>query len=89
MFVIDERVAQFWVCEPQIYGDWSDPTSGSVGRQYSHLLHHVRQTTLNMRQCKGGVRDEIMMEYCFDFSRKGRTHYDAQCLLELVSGPFF
>ena len=63
-------------------------TSGDVSRRYTHLLHHVLQTNLNMGQCEGGVRDETVMEYFFDFFRKSRTH-DAQCLLKLGLRPFF
>jgi len=59
MVVIDERIAQFWGCKPQTYGDWSDPTGGGVGCRYTHFLHHVLQTTLDMGQCEGGVRDEL------------------------------
>ena len=84
MGVIDERMAKFSGYKPQTYGDWSDPTSGSVSRWYSHLLHHVLQKALNMRQCESGIRDEIIvMEYFFDFFRKSQTHHNAQCLLVL------
>jgi len=89
MVVINERMAQFWFCKPQTYGDWSDPTGGGVGRRYTHLLHNVLQTTLDMGQCEGGVGDEIVMEYFFDFFRKSPAHHNAQCLLKLVFRPLF
>jgi len=89
MFVINERMAQFWFCKPQTYGDWGDPTGWSVSRRYIHLLYHVPQTALNMRQCEGRVRDEIVIEYIFDFFRKSQTHHNAQRLSELGSISLF
>jgi len=85
MVVIDERMAQFWGCKPQTYGDWSDPTGGAVGRRHIHFLHHVLQKKLNVGQCEGGPRYSIV----FDFFRKCRAHHDAQCLLELGFCPLF
>jgi len=70
MVVINERMAQFWGCKPQTYGDCSDPTSGGVGRRHTHLLHHVLQTSLDMGRCEGAVRDDIVMEYFFYFFQK-------------------
>ena len=83
MVVIDEKMAQFWGCEPQTYGDLSDPTGGGVGRRYTHFLHDVLQTMLNVGQCDGGVQDAIVLEYCFDFFRKSRALHKAKCLLQL------
>jgi len=89
MVFFDERVAQFWVCKPQTYGDWSDPTGGGIGRRYPYLLHHVLQTILHMQQCKSGVWNEIVMERFFDSFWKSRSHHDAQRLFKLGSGPLF
>jgi len=84
-------MAQIWGCEPQTYVDWSDPTGRSIGCRYPHLRNHVLQTTLNMLQCKGGVRDEIMME-CFSIS-SGRaeriTMMTNEVRFRIESGPLF
>ena len=87
MIVIDERMAQFWGCQPQTYGDWSDTTSGIVNGRYTHLLHHVLQRALNMRQYEVRVRNEIVMEYFLDLFWKSQTHHGAQCLPELGFRP--
>ena len=89
MIVVDEKMAQFLGCVPQTYGDWSDPTGEGVGRRYTHFLHHVLQTTLNVGQCESGVSNEIVLAYFLDFFRKGPPHHEAQCLLELGFCPRF
>ena len=82
-------MAKFLDCEPQTYEDWSDPTGEGVGRRHTHVLHHVLQTTLNVGQCEIGVSNEIVLARFLDFFRKGRSHHEAQCLLELVFCPLF
>ena len=89
MVVIDERMAQFWGCKPQTYGDWSDPTGGAVGRRHIHFLHHVLQKKLNVGQCEGGPRYSIVLEYFLISSGNAERITMRNVCWSLVFAPFF